>query len=160
MSRLKELTEYKNTIIERLVGNQNVCKAVYYQDRNFLDKPDVSPDQLIYENIYPYNFVLTSEESLKIKKTYITLSLTDFRSAGGVFFKAGYINIGVFCHKDLFRTDYGFLRTDFLVSEIDEMLNSKRGIGIGELQFVGMRELMINESYIGNTIQYRPVSSG
>ncbi|ALS22308.1 hypothetical protein [Paenibacillus naphthalenovorans] len=160
MSRLKELTKYKNTIIERLVGNQNICKAVFYQDRSFLEKPDVAPEQLLYENIYPYNYIPENADNLSVAKTYITISITDYRKAGSIKFKAGNIFINVITHKDLFRTDYGFLRTDYLISEIDDLFEGKRGVGIGTLEFMGAKEITINEQYMGAYLHYRPVDFG
>ncbi|MNZ99586.1 hypothetical protein D3C78_1189180 [compost metagenome] len=157
MSRLKELTDYKNTIVQRLVGNQEICKAVFYQNSDFLEQPDVDYTNLLYSNIYPYDFVPSTDEMLSIMKTYIALSVTDYRKASGAQFKAGNVFVRVFTHKNLYRTDYDFLRVDYLVSKIDELLSGERGIGIGKLEFVGMKEYSINSDYMGTYLHYRPV---
>lgn len=160
MSRLKEIVSYKNTVIQQLVGNQDVIKAVYYRDQNFLDKPDVSPESVIYSNIYPYNFIPDESENISEAKTYITVYTTGFRKAGGVHFNASKLVIDVFCNRDLFRTDYGFLRTDYIASEIHELLEGKRGIGIGQLEFMSMDHLFVNTMYTGYQMIYRPVELG
>lgn len=159
MSRLKELTDYKNTILIRLVGNQDICKAVFYQNQNFLEQPDVDYKEvgLIHSNIYPYDFIPSTAEELKDTKTYITLSVTDYRKASGNQFRAGNVFVKVFAHKTLFRTSYDFLRVDFIVSKIEELLGGKRGIGIGELEFIGMKEYQVNGDYLGTYLHYRPV---
>lgn len=159
MSRLKELTDYKNKIIQRLVGNQNICKAVFYQNRDFLDKPDIDYAEkgLIYSNIFPFDFIPTTNEELKIMKTYITLSVTDYKKARNTEFRAGNIFINAFTHKNLYLTDYGFLRIDYLISEIDQLLSDERGIGIGKLEFIGMKEYKINNDLLGSYLQYRPI---
>lgn len=158
MSRLKELTSYKNTILQRLVSDQEVCKAVFYQHSNFLEQPDIDDyDDILYSNIYPYDFLPTTAEELATKKTYITMSVTDYRPASGSRFRAGNIFIKVFTHKDLYQTDYGYLRVDYLISAIDELFSSERGIGIGKLGFMGMKEFQINGDYLGTYLHYRPV---
>jgi hypothetical protein len=159
MSRLRELSEYKNTIIQRLVGNMNILKAVYYQNENFLEQPDVSTDKVLYSNIFPYNFIPSTDEELRTMKTYITLSISDYKKAGGPQFKAGNIFINVFTHKNLFRTNYGVLRVDYIISEVDEIMNSKRGLGLGQLEFVGMKDSYFTSdyNYLGSTLHYRPV---
>lgn len=158
MSRLKELTEYKNTIITRILESQNILKAVHYRNSDFLDKENIEDyDKVLFSNIYPFNYIPTTEEELKEKKIYITISVTDYRKAGSVHFNAGNIFIYTFMHKDLFRTDYGFLRTDYIISEIHDLMDQKRDIGMGKLEFVGMKEVGINNDYQGAVLQYRPV---
>ncbi|OME55387.1 hypothetical protein BSK59_12975 [Paenibacillus odorifer] len=159
MSRLKELTEFKNTIIQRIVSNQDILKAVYYRDQNFLNQPNVDNESVLYKNIFPYNFIPSSPEEVGQVKTYITLSITDYKPVGGSRFRAGSVYIYTFSHKSLFKVDLptGDLRVDFIVAGLDEMLSDKRGIGIGELEFVGMKEYIVNQDYQGYVLHYRPV---
>ncbi|MNW57367.1 hypothetical protein D3C74_351650 [compost metagenome] len=158
MARLDEITEHKNTILQRLVGNQEICKAVFYQDKNFLSKPDVKPKQVIYNNIYPFNYIPPTSEAVGTAKSYITISLTDYSKSKNSKFKVGQLIVRVFTHKDLFVTDEGALRPDFIVQRIDELLNEQRGIGIGELEFTRLQEIMINQDYLGLMVTYRPVN--
>jgi len=162
MSALRELTEYKNTIVERIIKNQNLVKALYYSHSNYEEQPDLSFDEIknkvLYSNIFPFNFIPTGKDELKNVKGYLTISVTDIRpTKNGVHFNSGSIFISVYIHKDMFRTDYGYLRTDFIASEIHELLNQKSGIGIGKLEFKGMREASINSDYHGVILHYRPV---
>lgn len=157
MSRLQEVTDYKNTIIQRLISSQDICKAVYYREPAFLSCPEVSIEDVLYKNIFPFNYIPTTQEEISEKKIYITISLTDFRKSANEKFKAGLIIIRTFMHKDKFVTDEGALRSDFIIQKIDEILNESRGIGIGKLDFVDMQEFMVNQDYPGAFIRYRPV---
>lgn len=165
MSALKELTEYKDTIIGRLISSQKIVKALYYSDSNYMDKPDLSIDEIkngvLYSNIFPFNFIPTSSDELKEVKGYLTISVTDVRPIkGSIHFNSGGIYITVYMHKNMFKTDYGYLRTDFVASEIHELLNQKHGIGIGKLEFVSFREMSINSDFHGVVLHYRPVGFG
>lgn len=162
MSALKELTDYKNTIIERLIGNQNLIKALYYSHSNYEEQPDLSVSEImskvLYSNIFPFNFIPTSKEELETVKGYLTISVTDIRpTKRGVHFNSGSIYLFVYMHKNMFKTDYGYLRTDFIASEIHGLLNQKSGIGIGKLEFLGMKETSINSDFHGIILHYRPV---
>lgn len=70
-------------------------------------------------------------------------------------FKSGIVYLNVINHIDLIRTDHGFLRYDYIISEIDELMNQQRGIGLGKLEFQEMDELYVNEKYMGMYIAYR-----
>ncbi|MCM3273903.1 hypothetical protein [Paenibacillus elgii] len=155
MARFNELSEYKFTIISRLLENEELSKAIYYNDTDFLGKPNVNDptEKLVYNHIFPYRFIPDVNES---KQTFITLSFRKFRLVNN-HFKTGLIYVNVFTHRDLFKTDYGCTRIDFLTNKVDELLNQKRGIGIGQLEFVDMDEIVVNDKYQGNYICYKPV---
>jgi hypothetical protein len=161
MSRLGELAAYKTIVAERLIGNPNVCKAVFYSDSDYLAQPDVTnPEQLLHESIYlyPYNPIGSGNENEV--RTWITIALNDFNGVGSSAMRAGFLTVGVVAHKELLRTNYELLRTDYIAAEIDGMLSRERSIGIGRLQFAGMNEIGLDASYYGLTLKYRPVDFG
>lgn len=138
----------------KLIESQEICKAVYYNEMDFLSKPDISdPYSLIYENIFPYRFIPKDDET-ETKKTYITLSFGRY-TPNNTHYKSGLVYINVFTHKDLFRTNYGSLRTDYLLNEIHKKVNHSDGLGIGKAQLHMMDELYVNNSYQGNYIAYK-----
>lgn len=155
MSRLENLSKDKFTIMERLLTHQGICKALKYTESDFLDMPDViDPFELIGDKVFPYYRVPDTETDTS---TYILISFRNYRPAK-YSFKSGIINIFAITHKDLVMTDHGFLRYDYMISEIDKLMNDERGIGMGKLNFVGMDEVSsINDAFIGNVISYKPV---
>lgn len=155
MARFEELGQYKNSIMLKLIERQELCKALLYTETNFLDKPDIeNPSELVYKNIFPYRFIPSKDDSEM--KTYITMSFRKYRSINS-YFKTGYVHIHIFTHKDLHRTEYGTLRTDYLLSQVDKALNQQTGIGIGKLEFDEADEYFVNEKYMGMYVSYKPV---
>lgn len=153
MSRLKDLSADKVTVMMRLLSSQGICKALHYSDKNFLDKPDLNDNEkidLLYTKIFPYRKVPLNDSV----GTYITLSFRDYNLVN-TSFKSGYIYIDVLTHVDLIETDHGFLRYDFIVSEIDELMNQQLGIGVGKPQFYRMSEIYVNEKYMGMFVAYK-----
>lgn len=154
MAKFKELGQYKQKILFKLLESQDICKAVYYQVENFLDLDDIyDPTELIYKNIYPHSFIPDIDDEVN---TYLTIHFKKFRSINNSF-KSGFIYISVFAHKSLFKTAYGTTRIDFLLNKIDERLNGMRGIGLGELEFFEMDEFTVNNQYSGAYLSYKPV---
>lgn len=156
MARFKELSQYKQSIILRLLQSQDICKAIYYQQQNFLEMGNIEdPTTLIYNNIFPHSFVPSVDDQAK---TYLAVHFNRFRNINGSF-KSGLIYISVFSHRTLFKTDYGTTRIDFLLNKIDEVLNGFRGIGIGKLEFYEMDEFTVHNAntYSGAYIAYKPV---
>ncbi|MGM1044880.1 MAG: hypothetical protein ACQEXX_01900 [Bacillota bacterium] len=153
MSQLEDLSKDKFTALDRILNHQNIMKAVVNDKLNFLDSDDIeNPEDYIFDRIFPHRFIPKTSEK---QKTYITLSFGDYRSVKGGAFKSGKITFSVFTHQDLFRTDYGVLRTDYIISEIEQLMNSKRGIGIGKTEFFKMDELSLNSEYHGSYIAYK-----
>jgi hypothetical protein len=154
MSRFKDLSKDKITVMMRLLSSQGICKALHYAEKDFLDKSDLTDNDkinLLYNKIFPYRKVPDINQTAS---TFITLSFRDYNLVN-TSFKSGYIYINVLTHVDLIETDHGFLRYDFILSEIDELMNQQLGIGIGKPQFYKMDEIYVNEKYMGMFVAYK-----
>lgn len=161
MSRLGELAAYKTIVAQRLIGNSNICKALFYSDSDYLEQPEMAnPEQLLHDRIYLYPYKPVESGNENEARAWITISLNDFNGVGSSVIRAGFLTIEVLAHKGLQRTDYELLRTDHIAAEIDEMLSLERSIGIGRLQFAGMNEISLNENHYGVSLKYRPVDFG
>ena len=150
LANFKHLKEYKNKVLQKLIENENIAKAVGNNSANFLSVEIDDPYDLLYKNIYPYTHVPETNEE---EKTFITISFRDFRYVNRKFV-AGRIKFNVFTHlKGLMRTNEG-LRTDFIISEICEMFNESNEFGIGKLQFDIMDEYYVDTKFSGHYIQF------
>jgi len=152
MSRFKNLSKDRNTIMMSLLESQDICKALFYGRSDFLDQPNLDdPTKLIYKNIFPYRYVPNTTTE---KSTFITLWFGKYRLVRNSF-KSGMVMFNVFTHNDLHRTDYGVLRCDFIVNIIDEIVNSKYGIGVFKPEFYEADDLYVNKEYSGFYVAYK-----
>lgn len=152
MSNLENLSKDKYTVISRILNSQNIVKAISYNNTDFLDQPNVeSPEELLFDRIFPHRFIPVVSNDMK---TYITLSFEDYRPVGNTF-KSGKIVITVFTHQSLFKTDYGFLRVDYIISEIDKLFNEKSGLGLFKANFIAMSDTSITKDHHGAYIAYK-----
>ena len=154
MSRLSEIPKYKNKILELLMGNDNIVKALGNNDINFLDTASISnPKDLLFENIFPYCFVPEPEDE---QKTYITLM---FQCRGGKFYyKIGTIGFYIFSHNDLLKTNYPEMRTDYIVNQIDTLFHENQNFGLGELQFSKRDDIKVTKYHSGIYLEYHNLS--
>lgn len=150
MSRLSEISTYKNTILTKLIQNDNIVKAVGNVNSDFMDTASISnPRELLFKNIYPFLYVPDAEEE---QKCYITMKFKFKRS--GSYYKVGNIRFYVFAHQDILKTDYPWLRTDYILNEIETLFNETRELGIGELQFGDMDDMKVSSAHCGSYIEY------
>lgn len=152
MSRFKDMAKDKNTFLSMITGNEDIMRALVYNERNFLEKePVANSEDYIYEQVMPYRFI---PETLGEKKTFITMTFDNFKPVNNVF-KTGMVIFEVFTHQELFRTDHGVLRVDYIINKIDELFNDVRVAGIGKLEYAKMGNLAVNEKYHGSYIAYK-----
>ena len=150
LSRFKEFPEYKVKILQALISDEKLVKAVGSVDDDFEDVVIEDPYELLYKNIFPFKKVPKVNDE---QKTFITLRFSGFKLVNGDF-KDGKIIFYIFTHQDLMRTNYGVLRTDYILNRVDELFNGSRDFGIGKLNFSGFDELDINDSYTGVWVAY------
>ena len=152
MSRLKELGKSKLTVLQKLISSQDLCKAIQYNDTDFLNKPDIlDTSELIRTKIFPFHRVPDLTQS---SSTFLTFNFRDYRLVGNKF-KSGFIEFHVITHQDFIYTEYDALRYDMILSYIDEMFNERRELGIGDLVFSRMDEFYVNPQYVGTLISYK-----
>jgi len=150
MSRFSEISEYKNTILTKLIQNDNIVKAVGNVNSNFLDTASISnPRELLFENIYPFLYVPDTETE---QKCYITMKFKFQRDSN--VYKLGKVCFYVFAHQDILKTDYPWLRTDYIINQIDDTFNETRDLGIGEVQFGSMEDMKFSNTHSGSYVEY------
>ncbi len=153
MSRFSELTQNKNIIINTFIQSDNLVKALVFNDKDFLSKSlsEVDRSSLPYSYIFPYRHVPDMQSDAK------TLLTMDFEYKPHCNnFKMSSIFFYVLTHQSLVSTSYG-LRTDFMVSTIDELFNQSRLVGIGRLPFYMLEDFVVDQGgqWVGSKLAYR-----
>jgi hypothetical protein len=153
LSRFKELSQNKTTIMQRLISNENIVKALVNTNADFINTPlpsDFDASSLIRTQIYPRRFI---PETTTEQKTFITMKFSGFRMVNASI-KTGRIIFYVFTHSNLLPTDYGD-RVDYIIGEIDTMFNDERGVGLGKMYLSNMEEFEINSFFLGSMLEYK-----
>ena len=99
---------------------------------------------------------LTFEEHDEVR-SYILLSFDNFTPSGNNEFRDCVINFDVVSHIDYWNLQNFQLRPIKILGYIDGLLNKTKLTGIGELNFLGANELILDKELSGYTIMYAAV---
>lgn len=90
-------------------------------------------------------------------KSYIILSMDNFSPTTNDQFRDCTISFDILCHTDYWDLGGFRLRPLKIAGYIDGILNKSRLSGIGQLKFVNCKELLLDETLSGYTLNYRAV---
>lgn len=91
-------------------------------------------------------------------KSYIIISFDNFSpNAKNPQFRDCTIHFDIICHTDYWSMDDYQIRPLKIVGYIDGILNNTKLTGIGELNFMGCNELVLDEVLSGYTLSYRAI---
>lgn len=91
-------------------------------------------------------------------KSYIIISLDNFTpNDAHPDFRDCTINFDIICHTDYWRMDNYQVRPIKIAGYIDGILNGSHLSGLGQLNFIGCKELVLDENLAGYTLTYRAV---
>ena len=114
---------------------------------------DTSVQKLIeegYVRLVPKILLGENEEV----KTYIRLSFDNFRPSKNPEFRDCIIEIDIICDPEYWDLGNYRARPIKIAGYIDSILNKTKLTGIGELQFLGMNELVLDENLCGYCLMY------
>jgi len=139
--------------------NKNLCKMLYYTDRDALDRPALSSAQKadlfgkqikIVPKLYVDGSVLA----------YVIISMDNFTRSANPEFRDNIISFDIVCHFDQWQLKDFQLRPYRIAAEIDSMFDNKRLTGIGELHFMGANQIILNDEFAGLTLMYEAIHGG
>ena len=144
-------------IINKILGNQNIKKMLYYPVRECLSMPNLNQEQtysLIENNISFIPKIKISDDL----RSYLFISFDNFiTNETNPEFRDNTIIFDIICHTDLWNLGDFKLRPYKIAGELDSMLNNTHLTGIGELNFMGASVLRINEDFAGLTLMYSAI---
>lgn len=146
-------------IVHYLMKNDRLKKLLYWDTKDCLSKPSLNEEQamsVIKNRIKLVPYFKFDDAQL----SYIRLAFDAFvPNPTNPAFRDNLITIDVFCHPSIWNL-YNFeLRPFKIMGEIDAELDRARLHGIGELEFVGANELILNADLCGYTMAYRAIHS-
>ena len=130
----------------------NNTSEVYKQKLQEMTLP-----KLIQEGYIKLNPKIRMPEHEEIK-SYIIMSCDNFTpNSSNPFYRDCTITFDVICHLDYWDLGDYRLRPLRIVGYLDGLLNNAKLSGIGELNFLGCNELILNEDLAGYSLSYRAI---
>jgi len=153
-NNFQTLADNRIEVAKRLAMDDELAKCLLNKDKNFKDTK-VTPivkGRLMHTQIYPYS---KTTNTLTESKSYITMRFKYRKVRGANVFKTASITIFAFCSDDLVETSYTTLRPDYMIQQIDRLLNDTRSEGwIGRLSLESMEDIIFDRGYIGASVTY------
>ena len=156
MDNFQSVSKDKIEIASRLVQDDKLVQCLVNNQSDFLNYPVTEEvrDNLIYNQIFPYNTIQGLQQEAK---SYITMQFGFDHVKGSNIFKNSKILFYLFCDGSLLRTDYGCLRYDYMLQRVDELFNDTRGSQwFGKMTCASVDDVIIDPEgkYIGVVARY------
>ena len=144
-------------ITNKILKNERLKKLLYYTTKDAMEKPDIGEDaslELFGKNIKNVPKLYIDGSVLN----YIIISFDNFTpNAENPEFRDNIISFDVICQFDQWQLGGFKLRPFKIAAEIDSMFNGKHLTGIGELEFLGANQLILNDEFAGFTLMYQAI---
>ena len=139
-------------IIKRLLSNQNICKLVYYTDKDPLGNKDIENPSELYNDLIKVLPKLPPEETAH---SYIVpVIVNGIKDSSNTEFRDILIKIYVYVPIDQWVIKNDNLRPFAILGEIQETLNEKYISGLGTLQGGNFGLNLLTESMTCYTIEF------
>ena len=142
-----------------IMKNKNLCKILYYTDRDALNKPSLTEEQkaeLIGKNVKIVPKLYVDGSVL----AYIIISMDNFTPSANPQFRDNIITFDIICHFDQWHLQDFQLRPYRIAAELDSMFDNQHLTGIGELHFMGASQIILNDEFAGLTLMYQAIHGG
>lgn len=142
-----------------MMKNKNLCKILYYTDRDALDRPALTDKQkmeLMGKNIKIVPKLYVDSSVL----AYVIISMDNFVPSANPQFRDNIISFDIICHFDQWHLQDFQLRPYRIAAEIDSMFDNQHLTGIGELHFMGATQVILNNEFAGLTLMYQAIHGG
>ena len=148
-----------NLIINKMFKNERLKRLLHYTTSDALERPNIGEDaslELVYNNIKIVPKLYIDGKVLN----YIIINFNNFTPSKNPEFRDNIIEFDIICHFDQWQLKDFALRPYKIAAEIDSMFNNTHLTGIGELQFLGMSQININDEFGGVCLMYEATHGG
>ena len=148
-------------ITNKIFKNTRLQRLLFYNRADALDQPNLNEEQqleLFRKNIKIVPKLYIDNSVLN----YVIISFDNFTpNAENPEFRDNIISFDIICHFDQWQLKDSFqLRPYRIAAEIDTMLNGQHLTGIGNLDFLGANQLIINDEFAGVSLMYSAIHGG
>lgn len=140
------IDKYLNNIKNKILDNQNLCKLLYYNQRNPLSQPNLDDTSILYKDKLNQKLYFTpyTEDADSESKSTLNVVVTEFKlDQKSKYFKELKIEFIIMIHHDLWTLDDGsgdiILRPNAIWDEINRTFyDNSSGIGRDIFDYSGL----------------------
>lgn len=145
-----------NLIVNAILKNERLKRLLHYTTRDALSRKNLTEDEsleLFGKNIKLVPKLVVDNSVLN----YLIISFDNFTPSENPEFRDNIIEFDIICHFDQWQLQDFALRPYKIAGEIDSMFNGKHLTGIGELNFLGMNQIILTDEFAGLCLMYSAV---
>ena len=144
-------------ITNKMMKNERLKRLLYYTTDDALDRPKLNEDQSL--ELFKKNIKIVPKLYIDGSVlSYVIISFDNFTpNAENPEFRDNIISFDIICHFDQWDLKDFQLRPYMIAAEIDSMLDGKHLTGIGDLQFLGANQLILNDEFAGVSLMYQAI---
>jgi hypothetical protein len=145
-------------ITNLMLKNDRLKRLLYYTTPDALDKAKLTDEQTY--GLFGNNIRIVPKLAIdKTVENYIIISFDNFTpNATNPEFRDHIISFDIICHFDQWHLKDFQLRPYKIAAEIDSMIDKKHLAGIGETQFLGANQLILNDEFAGISLMYAVIN--
>ena len=144
-------------IVDHLLKNERLKKLLFYTTRDCLKRPNIGDE----ETFKMFGKEIKIVPKIYVDKTVLNYIIINFDNFITNFKNPEYrnntIHFDIICHIDQWQLEDNQLRPYRIAAELDSMFNKKHLSGIGETEFLGAKQIVLNDEFIGITIMYQAI---
>ena len=146
-----------NLIVDMMFKNDSLKKLLYYTSRDCMSKPNLTDDQTVEMFGKQIKIVPKLQVDNEVLN-YVIVSFDNFTANGtNPEFRDNIIEFDIICHFDQWHMKDFELRPYKIAAELDTMFDGKHLTGIGDLQFMGANQMILNDEFAGLCVMYSAV---
>lgn len=143
-----------NTITNLMFKNERLKRLLYYTTPDALDKRNLTEEQT-YDLFGKQIRIVPKLIIDKTVENYVIISFDNFTpNATNPEFRDHIISFDIICHFNQWHLKDFQLRPYRIAAEIDSMIDKKHLAGIGETQFLGANQIILNDEFAGISLMY------
>ena len=144
-------------IVNMIMKNDRLKKLLYYTTKDCINKPNLTEDETIS---------LFGKQIKTVPKLYVDGSVLNYIIIGfdnfvsndtNPEFRNNNIEFDIICHFDQWQLNDFEQRPYRIAAELDSMFNNKRLTGIGEIEFIGAKQVILTDEYAGICLMYKVI---
>lgn len=144
-------------IIDKICSDERLKKLLYYTSRDALDRPELTDEQtesMFGKQIKIVPKITVDQENL----VYMVVTFDNFMTnVSNPEFRDNVIEFDIVCHFDQWNLKDYQLRPYKIAAELDTLFNDKRLTGIGKLQFLGAKQILLTDEFAGLCVMYEAI---
>lgn len=144
-------------LINLFLKNENLKKMLYYTSTDCLNKPHLSEKESL--ELFGKNIRIVPKLQIDGEvKNYVIISFDNFTTnSTNPEFRDNLIQFDIICHFDQWHLKDCQLRPYRIAAEIDSMLSEQRLTGIGKVQFLGAKQMILTDEFAGLCLMYQVI---